>query len=43
MRVLGSRMDLIEMERESRERLPEKGEERVRRAEAWMVEALKSR
>lgn len=36
-------MDLIEMERESRERLPEKEEERVRRAEAWMVEVLKSR
>lgn len=34
---------MTEMERESRERSPEKGDERERRAEAWMTEVVKSR
>lgn len=33
----------MEMQRVSRESSPEKAEERVRRAEPWMMEVLKSR
>lgn len=42
-RVWGSRIVVTEMERESRERSPEKGEDRERRAEPWMTEVVKSR